>query len=425
MNLLQILFGSKVTPAAAENSDSDDLPHLNVKIEDSPRFATHFAANAAPHPEIETEGIPSVNRRRGNNRIVNIGGFIAILVVGIAAFAVVNPDKAAKKTITSDEQRISNTLPPLMLATTAPPPTTRYVVPAILQSDAHESPAQPIALRGQSAPALDINAASSSGSAPGTKNPTPDWLSRKMSGGLLVASNAQTGSATLPAESSTATHASGNTRSPLALTLEPTLTTGVSASMLPDRNFLITKGTSLDCALETALDSTLPGLTTCRVTRDVYSDNGQVLLMDRGSKVVGEYQGGIKQGQVRMGVLWTRVETPLGVVVSLDSPGTDALGRTGLEGWVDDHFAQRFGAAILMSFLQDSVAALLARQTPVNGTVVVGSTAATAGEKIVEKILDSTVNIAPTLVKNHGDHIQIMVARDLDFSSVYALRMKH
>lgn len=41
--------------------------------------------------------------------------------------------------------------------------------------------------------------------------------------------------------------------------------------------------------------------------------------------------------------------------------------------------------------------------------------------KLAEKVLDSTINIPPLIYQNQGGIVGIYVARDIDFSSVYAL----
>jgi type IV secretion system protein VirB10 len=124
------------------------------------------------------------------------------------------------------------------------------------------------------------------------------------------------------------------------------------ARTLPDRNFLITAGSYIPCVLQSAMDSSQPGFVTCIIPRAVYSDNGRVVLMEKGTKIFGEYQGGLNRGQYRLFVLWTRAVTPRGIAIDVGSPATDALGRAGVGGAVNNFFWQRFGTALLSVWLK-------------------------------------------------------------------------
>jgi type IV secretion system protein VirB10 len=213
-----------------------------------------------------------------------------------------------------------------------------------------------------------------------------------------------------------ATAANARGGSPLDARLVTTTRATTFASMLPTQRLLLPKGSFLDCTLETAIDSTLPGLTTCMTAVDTFSADGRVVLMERGTQLIGETQGDASQGVSRLFVLWTEARTPSGVIVPLDSPGTDELGRSGLAGQTRRHFWERFGAAILVSVIDGAV------QTGFSGRdgAVVFNPSST--RDVGTEVLKSTVNIPPTITKSHGDRIEILVARDLDFRSVYALQ---
>ena len=86
----------------------------------------------------------------------------------------------------------------------------------------------------------------------------------------------------------------------LAHSLVSTDTPPRAAGMITNRNLTLAKGTFIDCVLETRIDSTVPGMTSCVVTRNMYGDNGKVLLIERGSKITGEYQSVLQQGQRRL-----------------------------------------------------------------------------------------------------------------------------
>jgi type IV secretion system protein VirB10 len=205
--------------------------------------------------------------------------------------------------------------------------------------------------------------------------------------------------------------------------LTPSSTPKVEAGMIGDRNMILPKGKSIDCALTIRVVNEVAGMATCVLTADVYSDNGRVVLLDRGSEAVGEYSATMAQGQRRLFLLWTRVKTPNGVVINLNSPAADALGTSGLAGDVDNHWWDRLGAAFLLSIVQDAIGFATAQAAGggAQGQLSIYQHSATTGNRMAEVVLQSTINIKPTLYKNQGDRATIFVARDLNFGTVYTL----
>ena len=268
-------------------------------------------------------------------------------------------------------------------------------------------------------------------SAPIAKTPAELARERRLAGGVFArASSPSSGqspppagldmSATEPGGSTVLSHpVSERDEGTLQTMLRPSAAAAVQARLLPTTRFLLPKGAFIDCTLETAIDSTLPGMTTCVTAADTFGADGKVVLLERGSKLVGETRGQVQQGQARVFVVWSEARTPRGVVVPLDSPGTDELGRAGLPGEVERHFWERFGAAMLISVVNGAVQAGVQAANHSGGAVIY---APSTSQDVMTEVLKSTVNIGPTVTKHNGERIQVLVARDLDFRSVYELR---
>lgn len=207
----------------------------------------------------------------------------------------------------------------------------------------------------------------------------------------------------------------------LAAALKPTMLEGTTAALLPHPMMTIAQGTSIPCTLQTALDSALPGFATCQIPFDVKGTEGNVTLLDAGTQVFGEVHAGesLRPGEDQVFVLWTRARTPHGVVIDLASPATDALGRSGIAGAVDNHWWARFGNALLFTLI-DSASQLgttqLSKQGATSFNLNSASSPATASLQA-----DSTV--PPTITVRQGEQVAIMVARDLDFAGIYGLAL--
>jgi type IV secretion system protein VirB10 len=256
-----------------------------------------------------------------------------------------------------------------------------------------------------------------------SKEPSPEELlrQRRLSANLIDGEGSRPPSD--QASASSAPSQSQGQGGELQQKMQPLRLEASMAGKLGDRHYLLTQGSMIDCVLETRMITTQPGMTACYTTRDIYSANGRVVLLDRGSKVIGHYQGGITQGQARIFVLWSRIETPKGIIINLDSPGTGSLGEGGVGGYVDTHFWERFGGAMLLSLIDDFSQGVTQRMANAdNKSQTNFSSTTNNAQSMAAEALKNSINIPPTLYKNQGERISIFVARDLDFRSVYELK---
>ena len=190
-------------------------------------------------------------------------------------------------------------------------------------------------------------------------------------------------------------------------------TTAVDRLQVPPSPYVLQAGSVIEAALLTGLRSDLPGQITAQVTANVYdSPTGQFLLIPQGSRLLGEYDSRVAQGQRRVLLAWTRMILPDGRSIVLErQPGADQAGFSGLEDGVDNHWDRLFLAAGLATILNigletgedggDEIAEAIRDGTQ--------DTIGRAGEAIVQRQL----NIPPTLTIRPGFPVRVMVTRDL------------
>lgn len=208
----------------------------------------------------------------------------------------------------------------------------------------------------------------------------------------------------------------------------PSLAAGSSSArayLLSDPTFMMTRGKKIPCTVIPAIDTSLTGIVTCVTGEDATGADNRVSLMDRGTLCTGKQGGGVLHGQRRVGIIWERCETPEHVLVPLDSGASDSLGRPGITGAVDNHFWDRFGAAVALSLITDIGPYLAASRQNGSNNTTIAFPRISGPQDIMSEVLKSTVNIPPTITAPQGAQVLIYLAGDIDFRDVYQLeRMK-
>ena len=109
--------------------------------------------------------------------------------------------------------------------------------------------------------------------------------------------------------------------------------------------------------LETPINTDIPGMIRAIVNHDVYAESGRAILIPKGSRLVGTYNNFVIRGNKRVNIIWSRVIRPDGIDIMIRSGGADQLGRAGIEGDVDNKYAEIFASAFLVSAINIAIGA--------------------------------------------------------------------
>ena len=191
--------------------------------------------------------------------------------------------------------------------------------------------------------------------------------------------------------------------------------------------YTIRKGTLIPCTDVTAIDTSSGGGVgvTATLPIDVWSMDHHMILLGKGTTVVGEIGHGLVNGLDRVGVAWREFTTPPpdSVGVSILSPTTGALGEGGLDGDVNRHEWQKIKGIVALSLLRGGIDTLQSALQARGSTNINFSSFSQGGNEVGNTLLQSTISIPDTIHRDQGLTCGIYMAQDIDFSNVYSARI--
>jgi type IV secretory pathway VirB10-like protein len=185
-------------------------------------------------------------------------------------------------------------------------------------------------------------------------------------------------------------------------------------SLLP---YTIFAGTIIPAALETAINTDLPGDVRATVAENVYdSVSGKNLLIPQGSKLLAKYSSNISFGQNRVQVAWQRLIRPDGVSLQLGNMnGVDPQGMSGYTGYVDEHwwqYAKGIGLMLLFSIIDGQLQYSM-KQANTQGAADVANSLTAGIDQVGAQFIANAMNIQPTIIVKQGAKVQVFVNADI------------
>jgi type IV secretion system protein VirB10 len=185
------------------------------------------------------------------------------------------------------------------------------------------------------------------------------------------------------------------------------------AEVIANPGNTVVQGTMIQAVTETALDSSLPGQIRAIISEDVHAFDGSRVLIPRGSRLIGRYRSGLDVAQKRVTVAWDRIVLPTNQTVTISSFGGDELGRSGVSGFVDTRFDERFGSAALISLISALPGAAAGRVED-EGTADILKDVGDDFADSTDSVIGEYLSIGPVIHVEQGSRITVIVDRDLE-----------
>jgi type IV secretory pathway VirB10-like protein len=180
------------------------------------------------------------------------------------------------------------------------------------------------------------------------------------------------------------------------------------------KQYRVFEGTVLEAVLTNRLNGSFAGPVNCMATSNVYSHDGQQLLIPQGSRILGEAKRVTSFGQERLAVVFHRVTMPDGYSVSLDQfKGLNQVGETGLRDQVNHHYAQVFGASLAIGAIAGLAEADTRASAFQSSTDAYRQGVASSLSQSSLRILDRYLNVLPTVTIREGHRVKVYLSDDL------------
>ena len=206
----------------------------------------------------------------------------------------------------------------------------------------------------------------------------------------------------------------------------------VIPTQVTDLTRAILQGKVISAVLETAIDTDIQATVRAVITRDIYAEEGKNILIPKGSRVIGTYETNISAGQTRVTINWNRIIRVDGMSLNISSVGADRLGRAGVQGDLDNKYAQQLANSFLSSVLSVGTSLAVEKMsgsTGITNTIssLTGETTQTSGKasdyaliQATKDFMDDAQDIVDNIAKQkpviripQGERVMIMVTQDL------------